>query len=640
MSRRTPYILTFACAVAAILVPAPARAEVCTFTNDDGDYAWSNAANWSCGRAPLASDSVTIDAEVHLDRDATVMGLTLEGEDARLMPAPQSTATLTLTINGDIEWIGGSIGWDGTGRMVLDWRSTSGNFTISGPEAKALYRTGKITGGRRPITIQEGARVEIESAPSGWSIYSSGSLILEDSVSLEGDGDVTVTSLVARGAAFVSLGMLNVSATTQLSDGAVLSVSGGRLTTGPEFTVTGDPATPSLDGGRLITGAPLAGQTDPNPTTVDSIPTGTRINQGTATWEHQAGPIVGKMSLQGTPTGMPFVWTGGEFTGELVVGPQASMEILGDPAVPLGISGTSSKLIVQGDLTLSESTHLDVDAGSAVSVTATGNVSQYLGAQITGSASGSAKSTITNDGTWSAFGPLGTVTIQNAVVRGTGTWKREEEAHFVFQGGQPVDLANLHIKVANNFALSAVADTAVMRIRKLSVTSGAPSQQGFAITVARAQQLNTTGMTTSGLAISPTLAYVVSTPSNTLVLTPSAAVPLSLECQLACPSTAKVNQPWNFSFIVSAPGSQATGVTLKISLPPGTTAYRTQRSCSYTTRTITCQLGTVNSAPQQVFVRLRSSSRGTKTITSALTANEAISDSAKATKSFSVRIGR
>jgi hypothetical protein len=631
-------VISFAAAVAAL--PAPVRADSCTFTNGDGDYAWSNAGNWSCGRVPLATDSVAIDQEAHLDVNTAIVDLTLEGA-ASLMPAPQSTSTFTLAITGDIEWTGGSIGWDGTSRLVVDWRSRTGDFIISGADAKAIYRTGRIASivGGRPITIEENVNLEIEDFNSSWSLYSTGSIRLGNNVSLTGDGTVFARRLIANGEAFVELSWLGAD-TTQLGNSAVLSVSGGRFSAEPGATVTGDPATPNLDGGRLITGAPLPGQTEPNPTTVDSIESGTTLNLGTATWEHRAGPLTGKFSLHGSPTSMPFVWSGGELSGEIVVDPQASLEIISDGAEPVAITGASSKLTIQGDLSIAESTHIDIDAGSAISVTATGNVNQYLGAQITGSASGSAKSTITNDGTWSAFGPLGTVTIENAVVRGTGTWKREEEAHFEFQGGQPVDLANLHIKVANNHALSAVADTAVMRIRKLSVTSGAPSQQGFAITVARAQQLNTTGMTTTGLAISPTLAYVVSTPSNTLVLTPSAAVPLSLECQLACPSTAKVNQPWNFSFIVSAPGSQATGVVLKISLPPGMTAYRTQGSCAYTTRTITCQLGTVTGTPQQVFVRLRSSSRGAKAITSTLTANEAISDPGKASKSFSVRIAR
>lgn len=636
--------ISAAALLTAIAITAtPAQASDCEFTNDNGSWHWEDADNWSCRRVPTARDTAIIRSEVQLTSNQTVGAMTLEG-DGSLIPAPKVPSTLTLTVTGDFDWTGGSIGWDADPRLVVDWRGTTGEFVISGTDPKSIYRTGQVThSGTKPIRIREDASLDIEKFTGrSWSLFTNGPLELGNHVSLSGDGWVAAGKLMVDESAFVNVARFAAS-TTELGNDAVLSISGGIFSPGPQATVTGDPSTPTLDGGRLITGAPLPGETEPNPTIVSTVAAslgGSKVTQGTATWEHRAGRIGGKLTLIGTPTSMPLVWSGGSLDGELIVGAQAAVEILGDPADPISITGPSGKLTVQGDVEIAENTKIDLDEGTAIAISSAGSVNQYAGSEINGTVSGPKTSTITNDGIWSAFGPAYTVVIRDSIVRGTGSWQREDNTYFEFAGNQPVDLGNLAVKVANGSGMSVLAANATLRIRKLSVTTGTPSAAGNAILIAEANQLNTTGMATQGLVISPTRVYEVTATATQLSLTPSAAASLSLECQGSCPTTARVNQSWQFSWIIKAISGQATGVVLKVNLPQGVTAYNVQQSCSIASRTITCQVGTVTSTPQQVYVTLRSASRGAKTITGTLTAIEAISDPSKARKSFSVNITR
>lgn len=636
--------ISAAALLTAIAITAtPAQASDCEFTNDNGSWHWEDADNWSCRRVPTARDTAIIRSEVQLTSNQTVGAMTLEG-DGSLIPAPKVPSTLTLTVTGDFDWTGGSIGWDADPRLVVDWRGTTGEFVISGTDPKSIYRTGQVThSGTKPIRIREDASLDIEKFTGrSWSLFTNGPLELGNHVSLSGDGWVAAGKLMVDESAFVNVARFAAS-TTELGNDAVLSISGGIFSPGPQATVTGDPSTPTLDGGRLITGAPLPGETEPNPTIVSTVAAslgGSKVTQGTATWEHRAGRIGGKLTLIGTPTSMPLVWSGGSLDGELIVGAQAAVEILGDPADPISITGPSGKLTVQGDVEIAENTKIDLDEGTAIAISSAGSVNQYAGSEINGTVSGPKTSTITNDGIWSAFGPAYTVVIRDSIVRGTGSWQREDNTYFEFAGNQPVDLGNLAVKVANGSGMSVLAANATLRIRKLSVTTGTPSAAGNAILIAEANQLNTTGMATQGLVISPTRVYEVTATATQLSLTPSAAASLSLECQGSCPTTARVNQSLQFSWIIKAISGQATGVVLKVNLPQGVTAYNVQQSCSIASRTITCQVGTVTSTPQQVYVTLRSASRGAKTITGTLTAIEAISDPSKARKSFSVNITR
>ncbi|MFM9135075.1 MAG: hypothetical protein ACKOT0_06530 [bacterium] len=92
-------------AVSALLVTAPpARAAACDYTNASGDYRWTTAANWTCGRVPTSGDEVTIAEEVSLDGSHTVSTITLN-PGARLL----GTSSQRLTLTGTLTWTGGII---------------------------------------------------------------------------------------------------------------------------------------------------------------------------------------------------------------------------------------------------------------------------------------------------------------------------------------------------------------------------------------------------------------------------------------------------------------------------------------------------------------------------------------------------
>ncbi len=269
--------------------PAPEMA----WTGAGGNSLWSNPANWSLNRIPVAGDSVVIDQNVTVDLNgpATVawmiMGLsstptlnlnngaTLQVDSAAITTTGTtvnlvSGATLTgsggVSIGGQLNWTGGTM--SGSGVTVLAAGATGAMATVGSVSIadRVLAVSGTLdigagsvnVSGDPSLTVLTGGTVNLaatnsffagtgtmdivnngtlrKSASAGlvrmdWPIVNTGTLIVaDDTLDLRSTFDhVLGTVSVNGGGKLVSRGESNVSAAVSVAVGSALELTSGGL---------------------------------------------------------------------------------------------------------------------------------------------------------------------------------------------------------------------------------------------------------------------------------------------------------------------------------------------------------------------------------------------------------------------------
>lgn len=630
---------SLALAMGLIAGIAPAHAAECLFTNDAGDQEWSNSANWSCGRVPLAGDFVTLDQDAYLTENATVGGLTLEGAGALIASPADADDDVTLTVKGPMNWTGGAIGNDGTERLIVDWQGGAGtSLEIAAVDPKYISTGGSIQArGAGTVRLAQGTLLAVAGSESLWSFYAASKVTMEDGAALSGDGNIHADDLTIEGESRADeLTLLSIKS-VRLAPLGVFQVAGGAIKLQASTLITG---TSVQEGGRLITGAPLEGEEERLPTEiVCEAPSGCATTLGSATWEKAEGDTSGTaVRLAGSADSMPFVWSGGSFTTPWTVGATASMEVIDDRGnywFPI----RDTTLTIEGEMTLTEGAEIYLDGAGSIKVAPTGIVRHDAGASIWGMQDGDEVSTVTNNGTWIAqdsatFDPG----LRNVSLTGTGLWDLTERGIYV-DGDGTVDITTLKLATWSTNVLD--ASQVPVRLRKVIVTSSQfPAQVGQAVVLVKASQLTTTGMTTQTAPARPGFAYRVGTTSTELSVTLIPALSVTLECQNGCPTTAKVNQKFPLTWLVGVPNGTATSTVLSITWASGVSLVGGRpTSCAISTRKLTCSLGTV-SGIKSIPLSFKSSSRGMKTIAATVTTSEAIEDPTKSTKTIKLNVTR
>lgn len=629
-------------AVSALLVTAPpARAAACDYTNASGDYRWTTAANWTCGRVPTSGDEVTIAEEVSLDGSHTVSTITLN-PGARLL----GTSSQRLTLTGTLTWTGGII----EARIEAIGAVT---MVAAGDADKEIRGSGWIRGNQRRF-ILTGTGDLIVGSPNYAAavIYVDEFLVRSDVVVRAGSptpGGITAATLnVVSTASFQEPGLI--------VDEVVVSEQGEALLSGGSISIQkaiGGILSAGATGGRIVTGAPLPGETSPEPTLVflgdqDSIAV-TNV-----TWEHHSGtvhPEGGRpVTLKGASDAPPFVWSGGAIAARIALEGDASVEILGDATSAPAFSAAAHPvgLVVNTEATIGAGTVLTMSPGTGIEVGAGGTVEQYPGSRIQAASAGGSPSFIVNSGTWSTQAdPLGgpPAAIVDTAISGDGAWD-VRDGTLALEGGASADIGLLRVLMAAGRATAIHAPDARVRLRGLSVETDptrVPSP-GEVVTVVQAQSLDATGMSTNGTLITPQFAWDVQATTRDLLLTALPAVDLALVCTPSCPGTAQKNRPWTLNWSVSRKGSAtSTGIRVITRLPQGTSVVRyvvpAAVTCTQAAREVTCVIGQINS-PVSLGLRLRSATVGNVVAHGRVVADKAIADPSQATRSVTVRITR
>lgn len=477
-----------ALAASSLLWSPAAKADACDWEGGE-NTAWSNAANWSCGRVPGANDDVSIGGEVEIATSTTVGSLTLKTFGDVSSPSPSQV----ITVAGDFTWTGGYLG---TGVTVR------GQTTTEGVDDKIIRGRGRLT----TSNMTEGLRVSgtgillVDTDP-GIAGLTSPSALLEEGAHVESSGCCStirtwdVTDLRVAGDAYVvdlktSLGFASV------AQGAALNIAGGLLEVKERSTGStrafGD--TTGYQGGRIIVGAPKPDR-ESSETTDATLPADLRL--GNITWEHRGGTIYTRtktaVTAPATGTAGTFEWTGGSLAGDVTVGNNGqgvSLSIQGAPGYDMFFlnEGASKvgKLTVAGQGVLHEGTTLMMTTDTTLSVDPSGHIEQDPGSTVTSGSCCSPLPSLINRGTWSTRRGAVPAEIGSVDIKGLGSWKAGLGT-IQFSGDAPVTLEQLTVEVdATESGFVSAASSLTIGSLSAEPASGFTSSVGDTYPVAEA----------------------------------------------------------------------------------------------------------------------------------------------------------
>jgi fibronectin-binding autotransporter adhesin len=364
----------------------------CTWNSTNGN--WSDAAKWSCGHVPLASDNTVISAgTVTLDvapavNDFTITGGALAGSNDITVNGNFSLSSAILGQNGDINvsgtfsWTGGTIGSsDGTATGTLN---IAGATSITG-SAKNLHKKtlnlnggGSYTGNNQIVfrylsimTIPAGKTFTATATTSvSWSVSNGGGTINGGGVlDKQGSGALSIlTAFNNTGSVQVNAGSINLS-----GGGTHSGVFSAVAATTLEFGGTHDLSSASLSGTGLLKISNGTATFPSNSTHSDvTVSGGTANFQGMNTMS-DLNISSGTANFQGTLSLQNIGMTGG------TIGGTAPMTVAGNLSISNGTLGNTGDVTVAGTFDWASGTIGSSDG------TATGTVSIAGATSITSS---------------------------------------------------------------------------------------------------------------------------------------------------------------------------------------------------------------------------------------------------------------